>query len=43
MSLVLLVIHIRRLVTGTAMTMAYHEARHIIKKHVNANESDVNY
>ena len=27
--------------TGTAMTIAYHEARHIIKKHVNANENDV--
>lgn len=27
--------------TGTAMTMAYHEARHIIKKHVNASEDDV--
>lgn len=24
-------------VTGTAMTKAYHEARKIIKKHVNAN------
>lgn len=27
--------------SGTAMTMAYHEAKHIIKKHVNANEDDV--
>ena len=27
--------------TGTLMTKAYHEARHIIKKHVNANEDDV--
>src|SRR5574343_2104328 len=33
--------HTETSVTGTAMTMAYHEARHIIKKHVNANESDV--
>ncbi len=27
--------------TGLAMTHAYHEAQHIIKKHVNANENDV--
>ncbi len=27
--------------TGQAMTHAYHEARHIIKQHVNANSSDV--
>lgn len=27
--------------TGTAMTLAYHEARHIIKEHVNANQDDV--
>ncbi len=27
--------------TGTLMTNAYHEAKHIIKKHVNANENDV--
>ncbi len=27
--------------TGTRMTWAYHEARDIIKKHVNANENDV--
>lgn len=27
--------------TGQAMTMAYHKAREIIKKHVNANEQDV--
>jgi selenocysteine lyase/cysteine desulfurase len=33
--------HTETSVTGTAMTMAYHEARHIIKKHVNANENDV--
>ncbi|WP_395634290.1 aminotransferase class V-fold PLP-dependent enzyme, partial [Flavobacterium sp.] len=33
--------HTETTVSGTAMTMAYHEARHIIKKHVNANENDV--
>lgn len=27
--------------TGTVMTLAYHEARQIIKKHVNANENDI--
>lgn len=27
--------------TGMAMTYAYHKAKHIIKKHVNANEEDV--
>jgi selenocysteine lyase/cysteine desulfurase len=27
--------------TGTLMTNAYHEAKHIIKKHVNANVDDV--
>lgn len=27
--------------TGTAMTQAYHEAKHIIKKHVHADENDV--
>lgn len=27
--------------TGTAMTQSYHEAKHIIKKHVRANEDDV--
>lgn len=27
--------------TGTAMTQAYHEARHIIKTHVHANNDDV--
>lgn len=27
--------------TGTAMTRAYHEAKHIIKTHVHANEDDV--
>lgn len=33
--------HTETSVTGTAMTFAYHEARHIIKHHVNANENDV--
>ena len=33
--------HTETSVTGTAMTKAYHEARKIIKKHVNANENDV--
>ncbi len=27
--------------SGTAMTMAYHEAKHIIKAHVNGNEDDI--
>ena len=27
--------------SGTAMTMAYHKAKHIIKEHVNCNEDDV--
>ncbi len=27
--------------TGTVMTLAYHKARQIIKKHVNANENDI--
>jgi len=27
--------------SGTAMTMAYHKAKHIIKSHVNSNEDDV--
>lgn len=27
--------------TGTVMTKAYHEAKHIIRKHVNGHESDV--
>lgn len=27
--------------TGTAMTFAYHKARKIIKKHVNANDNDI--
>lgn len=33
--------HTETTVSGTAMTMAYHEARHIIKKHVNSNHDDV--
>ena len=33
--------HTETSVTGTAMTIAYHEARHIIKKHVNASENDI--
>lgn len=33
--------HTETCLTGTLMTKAYHEARHIIKKHVNANENDV--
>ncbi|MES2543479.1 MAG: aminotransferase class V-fold PLP-dependent enzyme [Bacteroidota bacterium] len=33
--------HTETTVSGTAMTMAYHEARHIIKHHVNSNEDDV--
>lgn len=33
--------HTETTVSGTAMTMAYHKARHIIKHHVNACEDDV--
>ncbi|WP_306350817.1 aminotransferase class V-fold PLP-dependent enzyme [Flavobacterium sp. '19STA2R22 D10 B1'] len=33
--------HTETTVSGTAMTMAYHQARNIIKKHVNSNEDDV--
>ena len=33
--------HTETSVTGTAMTMAYHKARNIIKKHVNADSNDV--
>lgn len=33
--------HTETTVTGTAMTLAYHEARHIIKQHVNANSDDI--
>ncbi|WP_291105154.1 MULTISPECIES: aminotransferase class V-fold PLP-dependent enzyme [unclassified Flavobacterium] len=33
--------HTETTVSGTAMTMAYHKARNIIKHHVNASEDDV--
>lgn len=33
--------HTETTVSGTAMTNAYHEAKHIIKHHVNASEDDV--
>ncbi len=33
--------HTETTATGTAMTIAYHQARNIIKRHVNAGESDV--
>ena len=33
--------HTETSVTGSAMTIAYHEARKIIKNHVNANSNDV--
>ena len=33
--------HTETTVSGTSMTMAYHQARHIIKNHVNANDDDV--
>lgn len=33
--------HTETTVSGTAMTLAYHEARHIIKAHVNASETDL--
>lgn len=33
--------HTETSITGSAMTMAYHKARNIIKKHVNASEDDV--
>jgi selenocysteine lyase/cysteine desulfurase len=33
--------HTETTVTGTAMTKAYHQARHIIKSHLNANSDDV--
>ncbi len=33
--------HTETSVTGTAMTMAYHQARNIIKNHVNASKDDV--
>ena len=33
--------HTETTVSGTAMTKAYHRARHIIKDHVNCNQDDV--
>ncbi len=33
--------HTETTLTGTVMTDAYHQAHHIIKKHVNADENDV--
>lgn len=33
--------HTESNVTGTSMTKAYHQARHLIKAHVNASSSDV--
>ncbi|NRB60390.1 MAG: aminotransferase class V-fold PLP-dependent enzyme [Winogradskyella sp.] len=33
--------HTETTVSGTAMTKAYHKAKHIIKDHINANEDDV--
>jgi selenocysteine lyase/cysteine desulfurase len=33
--------HTETTISGTAMTMAYHEAKHIIKNHVKANENDI--
>ncbi|MCK8142746.1 aminotransferase class V-fold PLP-dependent enzyme [Flavobacterium sp. I-SCBP12n] len=33
--------HTETSITGSVMTMAYHDARAIIKKHVNASEDDV--
>jgi selenocysteine lyase/cysteine desulfurase len=33
--------HTETTVSGTAMTMAYHKARNIIKSHVNANTDDI--
>ena len=33
--------HTETTVSGTLMTMAYHKARSIIKKHVNATDNDV--
>lgn len=33
--------HSESSITGTSMTNAYHEARKIIKKHVNANDDDI--
>ena len=33
--------HTETTVSGTAMTLAYHEAKQIIKRHVNASPNDV--
>lgn len=33
--------HTETTISGTAMTLSYHKARHIIKHHVNANENDI--
>lgn len=33
--------HTETTVSGTAMTKAYHKAKHIIKDHVNSNEDDI--
>lgn len=33
--------HTETTVSGTAMTQAYHHAKHVIKKHVNSNADDV--
>ena len=33
--------HTETSTSGAAMTLAYHEARNIIKRHVNANSNDV--
>jgi selenocysteine lyase/cysteine desulfurase len=33
--------HTETSITGSAMTLAYHKARNMIKKHANANEDDV--
>ncbi len=33
--------HTETTVSGTAMTKAYHKAKHIIKRHVNCNEDDI--
>ncbi|WP_372937985.1 aminotransferase class V-fold PLP-dependent enzyme [Seonamhaeicola sp.] len=33
--------HTETSITGSAMTLAYHQARNIIKKHVNASKDDV--
>ena len=33
--------HTETTVTGSAMTLAYHQAKHIIKQHVGAHDSDI--